>query len=159
MSGGELFALAGRTLVSTVGGAAGPLYGTFFLQLAEELDGNDAVRPEPFGRALEASVLAVGRRGRSTTGEKTMLDALVPGVRAWRATGDGSLLACAIAAAQAADAGRAATASLVATKGRASYLGERSRGHVDPGAASSTLLLEALADAIAQLGDGEGSSR
>ncbi len=158
-SGGELFSLAGRTLVSTVGGAAGPLYGTFFLELAAELDGYDMVRPEPFGRALAASASAVGRRGRSTTGEKTMLDALVPGAQAWLATGDGSFLACATAAARAADVGRAATATLVATKGRASYLGERSRGHVDPGAASSALLLEALADAIAQLGAGEGSSR
>ena len=92
------------------------------------------VRPEPFGRALAASASAVGRRGRSTTGEKTMLDALVPGAQAWLATGDGSFLACATAAARAADVGRAATATLVATKGRASYLGERSRGHVDPGA-------------------------
>jgi phosphoenolpyruvate---glycerone phosphotransferase subunit DhaL len=158
-SGGELFAMAGRTLVSTVGGAAGPLYGTFFLQLAEELDGADTLHPEPFGRALEASVSAVGRRGRSTTGEKTMLDALVPGAQAWIATVDGSFLARASAAARAADAGRAATAPLVATKGRASYLGERSRGHVDPGAASSALLLEALAEAIAQMGDGEGRSR
>ncbi len=142
-----------------MGGASGPLYGTFFLELASELDGTDTLRPESFGRALEAAVAAVGRRGRSTRGEKTMLDALVPGVRAWRATRDGSLRSCASSAARAADAGRAQTAPLVATKGRASYLGERARGHVDPGATSSALLLEALADAIAQLGDGEGSNR
>jgi dihydroxyacetone kinase-like protein len=158
-TGGDLFALAGRTLVSTVGGAAGPLYGSFFLQLAAELGAADVVGPGPFGHALEASARAVGRRGRSTTGEKTMLDALVPGAEAWLATADGSFLDRATAAARAADAGRAATASLVATKGRASYLGERSRGHVDPGAASSALLLEALAEAIGQMGDGDGRSR
>ena len=157
----ELFRLAGRTLVSTVGGASGPLYGTFFLELGANLDGADGPPAEILGAGLRAAVSGVARRGRSTTGEKTMLDALVPGVDAWQevAAGRGSLGACADAAWRAADAGRLATEPMVATKGRASYLGERSRGHVDPGASSATLLMGALAVAIAQVGDGEGANR
>ncbi len=135
------------------------MYGTLFIALGTELDQADQLVAEPFGAAFEASVAAVGRRGRSTTGEKTMLDALVPGVRAWNAAAGASLLDRSRAAAEAAATGCAATASLVATKGRASYLGERSLGHVDPGAASSALLLEALADAIAQLDEEPGVSR
>lgn len=157
-SAAELFGTAGRTLVSTVGGASGPLYGTFFIELGSEVGPVDRLAAEPFGAALEASVAAVGRRGRSTIGEKTMLDALVPGVAAWRAARVPSLLVRARAAARAATDGCAATASVIATKGRASYLGERSRGHVDPGAASSALLLEALAEAVLQLDRG-GASR
>jgi dihydroxyacetone kinase-like protein len=159
LTAAALFSLAGRTLVSTVGGAAGPLYGTFFIALGTELGDEDQLAAESFGAALEASVAAVGRRGRSTTGEKTMLDALVPGVNAWRAAMGMSLLERARAAARAAGDGCAATVPIVATKGRASYLGERSRGHMDPGAASSALLLEALADAIAQLDDDAEASR
>lgn len=152
---------AGQTLVGTVGGAAGPLYGTLLLELAGGLEGAETLEPEPFGGALDNAVAAVARRGRSTTGEKTMLDALVPAVGAWRAAaaGGGDLAACADAARSAAVAGRQATEPLVATKGRASYLGERSRGHVDPGASSSALLLGALAEAIAQVGRGDGASR
>lgn len=158
-TGGELLVLAGRTLVSTVGGASGPLYGTFFIALGTELGDADQLAVEPFGTAFGASVAAVGRRGRSTTGEKTMLDALVPAVDAWRASGTAPLETCARAAARAAADGCSATAALVATKGRASYLGERSRGHVDPGAASSALLMAALADAVGQLGEEAGASR
>jgi phosphoenolpyruvate---glycerone phosphotransferase subunit DhaL len=157
----DLLHLCGQTLVSTVGGASGPLYGTFFLQLSAELKGATSLGTAGFGSALEVAVGAVARRGRSTTGEKTMLDALVPGVAAWRAealTG-ASLEACARAAHGAADDGRVATAPMIATKGRASYLGERSRGHVDPGAASATLLLEALTESITQLGAGPDLSR
>lgn len=160
-SAAALLRLTGQTLVSTVGGASGPLYGTFFLELATELDGTDVFEPDRVGIALAAAVAAVGRRGRSSAGEKTMLDALVPAVEAWRdaASTGGSLAASASAAHRAAEVGRAATAPMIATKGRASYLGERSRGHVDPGATSATLLLGTLAAAIDQLAEGPGASR
>ena len=156
-----LLRLTGQTLVSTVGGASGPLYGTFFLQLATELDETDLFEPDRVGTAIAAAVAAVGRRGRSSTGEKTMLDALVPAAKAWSdaAAAGGSLAASANAAHRAADVGRAATAPMIATKGRASYLGERSRGHVDPGATSATLLLGSLAAAIDQLAEGPGARR
>jgi dihydroxyacetone kinase-like protein len=117
--------------------------------------------PVPSGNALQAAVAAVARRGRSQRGEKTMLDALGPAADAWQeaaAAGD-SLRHCADAAQHAADTGRAATGPLVATKGRASYLGERSRGHIDPGATSATMIIGALADAIAQVGEADGVSR
>jgi dihydroxyacetone kinase-like protein len=156
-SGGDLLVQAGRTLVSTVGGASGPLYGTFFIALGTELGDANELAAEPFGVAFEAAVAAVARRGRSTTGEKTLLDALVPAASAWRESGTVPER-CARAAKAAAD-GCAATEALVATKGRASYLGERSRGHVDPGAASSALLLAALADALVQLDEEAGASR
>lgn len=155
-----LLRMAGTTLVSTVGGAAGPLYGAFFLELASNLDAGDGLQPATVGRALEAAWQAVGRRGRSTTGEKTMLDALAPCAEAWAtaATAAGSLAQCAEAARRAADRGRISTEPMVATKGRASYLGERSRGHIDPGAASAAILIGALAEAIDQL-DADGASR
>jgi dihydroxyacetone kinase-like protein len=159
LSAGALLGLAGRTLVSTVGGASGPLYGTFFIELGTRLGDAEGLGAAPFGAALEASVAAVGRRGRSTVGEKTMLDALAPGVSAWQAARGMSLSERAHVSARAAADGCAATATLVATKGRASYLGERSRGHLDPGAASATLLLEALAEAIAQVDGAAGASR
>ena len=169
--GGELLDLTGRTLVSTVGGASGPLYGSFYLELATALEGHDVAATEAFGEALRAGAAAVGRRGRSSTGEKTMLDALVPAADAWvrEAARGASLSACAAAAGTAAAEGRDSTRDLIATKGRASYLGERSRGHVDPGATSATLLVAALADAARQVeeraggadgtGEGSGASR
>ena len=144
------------TLIKTVGGASGPLYGTFFLRAAGAVDvGTD---PTHHGRALAAAVRAgydgVVARGKAERGDKTMLDALGPACDALdEAVGSGKPLAEALgAAAEAAAAGRDATEPLVARKGRASYLGERSAGHVDPGAASATLLVQAAATALA----GEG---
>ena len=144
------------TLIKTVGGASGPLYGTFFLRAAGALDvGTD---PTHHGRALAAALRAgydgVVARGKAERGDKTMLDALGPACDALdEAVGSGKPLAEALgAAAEAAAAGRDATEPLVARKGRASYLGERSADHVDPGAASATLLVEAAATALA----GEG---
>ena len=169
--GGQLLDLTGRTLVSTVGGASGPLYGSFYLELATALQGLDVAAADAFGDALRAAAAAVGRRGRSSTGEKTMLDALVPAAEAWvrEAASGASLSSCAAAAGKAAAHGRDSTRDLVATKGRASYLGERSRGHIDPGATSATLLVGALADAARQVegrapgadgtGEGSGASR
>ncbi|MGR6964602.1 dihydroxyacetone kinase subunit DhaL [Geodermatophilus sp. URMC 61] len=135
------------TLIKTVGGASGPLYGTFFLRAAGALGGDD-------GRALATAVRAgydgVVARGKAERGDKTMLDALGPACDALdEALAAGKPVAEALgAAAQAAAAGRDATEPLVARKGRASYLGERSAGHVDPGAASAALLVQAAATAL-----------
>ncbi len=139
------------TLIKTVGGASGPLYGTFFLRAASALDGDD-------GRALATAVRAgydgVVARGKAERGDKTMLDALGPACDALdeAVAAGGSLDDALRAAAAAAAAGRDATEPLIARKGRASYLGERSAGHVDPGAASATLLVEAAATALAGRG-------
>jgi len=148
----DLLKLAGMTLVSTVGGASGPLYGTFFLRMggasadATPLDGPALVR------MLRAGQDGVVARGKAAPGDKTMVDAMEPAVAAfdaWLGSG-GDLAAAAAAAAEAATNGRDATEPLQARKGRASYLGERSIGHVDPGAASTALLFRALAEALAE---------
>lgn len=140
----------GMTLLSTVGGAAGPLYGAFFIGMAGALRDRDAaLDADAWAEALDAAVAMVQRRGKAEPGDKTMVDALVPARDALRrAAADGQPLAAALrAAAEAAEAGAEATIPLVARKGRASYLGERSAGHLDPGAVSSALLLAAAADA------------
>ncbi|KTR94813.1 dihydroxyacetone kinase [Microbacterium testaceum] len=146
----ELFKTVGMTLVSSVGGASGPLYGTFFLRMGPALSSDD-VDAATLGAALRAGVEGVVARGKAELGDKTMIDALSPALDAWdAAAADGADAATAAqAAAEAAARGRDATEPLVARKGRASYLGERSAGHLDPGATSATLLLEALRDALA----------
>jgi dihydroxyacetone kinase-like protein len=142
----------GRTLISTVGGAAGPLYGTAFLRAG----GAFAAAAPNVGSTsvlldgLDAAVGGIQALGKSTAGEKTMLDALMPAAAAGRermAAGEDTV-AVVTAIADAAAAGAESTIPMVATKGRASYLGERSVGHKDPGAASSALLLRALADVV-----------
>ncbi|HEY3164841.1 MAG TPA: dihydroxyacetone kinase subunit DhaL [Candidatus Limnocylindrales bacterium] len=149
----ELLRLVGRTLISTVGGASGPLYGTAFLRASAAVAGlaEPATGAAAIGAALEAAATGVGALGKSTTGEKTMLDALVPAATAARSAIDSGANAATVAGAarDAAQAGAEATIPLVATKGRASYLGERSIGHQDPGATSAALLLAALADVVA----------
>jgi dihydroxyacetone kinase-like protein len=153
----ELLKLAGRTLISTVGGASGPLYGTGFLRASLALAGLPADPPPPAGlafvTALEAAAAGIGALGKSTTGEKTMLDALVPAAAAARASLDaGDAVGAVVAAARDAAAdGAAATVPMLATKGRASYLGERSIGHQDPGATSAALLLDILAGVLADV--------
>lgn len=144
---------AGKTLISTVGGAAGPLYGTAFLRAAGALAGEQPSTAAAFVAALEAAAGGIAALGKAAEGEKTMLDALFPAARAAREALDagGDLAAVVAAAHDAADAGVAATIPMLATKGRASYLGERSVGHQDPGATSSALLLGVLAS-IATLG-------
>ena len=147
----ELFKGVGMTLVSTVGGAAGPLYGTFFLRLAPAVGDADSLDAAALATALRAGLDGVVARGKAEAGDKTMFDALAPAVDALdAAVSAGSPLAEATqAAADAAAAGRDATAPLQARKGRASYLGERSVGHIDPGSASTALLLQALAETVA----------
>ena len=139
---------AGMTMVSTVGGASGPLYGTFFLRVATAFGSETSLDAEGFGRALRAGLEGVRQRGKAEVGDKTMLDALTPALDAYDgAAGDG-LEAALAAAGDAAAEGRDATVPLQARKGRASYLGERSVGHADPGATSVTLLLEAARDTL-----------
>jgi len=140
---------AGSALVSSVGGASGPLYGTFLRRTAKALPDEPSVGGAELAEALAAGVAGVRELGGAADGDKTMVDALDPAVTALRdAIGDGADLPAAVArAAKAAEEGARATIPLVARKGRASYLGERSAGHEDPGAASSVLLFAALAEA------------
>jgi phosphoenolpyruvate---glycerone phosphotransferase subunit DhaL len=143
---------AGRTLISTVGGAAGPLYGTALVRASGAIAAlpPDSSGPTALLAGLDAAIIGVQSLGKSVAGEKTMLDALLPAVAAGRdaleAGGDAGSVTRAMA--DAAEAGAAATIPMLATKGRASYLGERSIGHQDPGATSSGLLLRALADVV-----------
>jgi phosphoenolpyruvate---glycerone phosphotransferase subunit DhaL len=145
----DLGKTVGMTLVSTVGGASGPLYGTFFLRTGAAA-GTTTLDAAALGSALRAGAEGVVQRGKAELGDKTMLDALLPAVDAWdAAVADGGSPADAAAAASAAAAtGRDATVPLVARKGRASYLGERSAGHLDPGAASTALLFQSLREAL-----------
>jgi phosphoenolpyruvate---glycerone phosphotransferase subunit DhaL len=140
--------LVATTLISKVGGAAGPLYGTAFLRAATALGSVDELGVAEVTEALRAALGGVVARGKAELGDKTMVDALDPAVRA--AEGEqGSVAAVLSAAADAAATGAESTVPLVARKGRASYLGERSAGHLDPGARSTTLLLRSFADSAA----------
>jgi dihydroxyacetone kinase-like protein len=141
---GGVLKLVATTLISTVGGAAGPLYGTAFLRAATAVGDVPELDAAAVQAALTAARDGVVARGKAELEDKTMIDALTPAVEA--ATGD-SIAGLLAAAADAAERGAAATEPLVARKGRASYLGERSAGHVDPGARSTAYLLRALATA------------
>jgi dihydroxyacetone kinase-like protein len=147
------------TLVRTVGGASGPLYGTFFLRMAPAV-GDDAgpVQAETLVKAFRAGLDGVVARGRAEAGDKTMFDALAPAVEALdrELARSGNLAAALAAATAAAEAGRDATTALHARKGRASYLGERSVGHQDPGATSSALLMVAAAATLPSSAPPEG---
>ncbi|AYG03043.1 dihydroxyacetone kinase subunit DhaL [Gryllotalpicola protaetiae] len=152
----DLFKRTGMALISNVGGASGPLFGTFFLRLGGALGASSSVSSLELASALRAGVSGVTVRGKAELGDKTMLDVLVPALDAWDAAPDpGDVAGAARAAAEAAAAARDATAPLVAHKGRASYLGERSAGHLDPGAASTALLFRALAEALEAPGAAE----
>ncbi|ADO69897.1 dihydroxyacetone kinase subunit DhaL [Stigmatella aurantiaca] len=144
---GALFKLVGMTLLSTVGGTSGPLYGTLFLQMALKTQGKHELAPEELEAALRAGLEGIIARGKAAPGDKTMIDALKPAQEALRqALNQKSSLAEALRRAEeAARTGRDATIALVARKGRASYLGERSAGHQDPGATSAHLLMECAA--------------
>ncbi|WP_437946830.1 dihydroxyacetone kinase subunit DhaL [Sorangium sp. So ce296] len=149
---GALLREVGMTLLSTVGGASGPLYGTLFRDAGHRVAGAAALDLAALAGCLEAGLEGVRRRGKASPGDKTMVDALVPAVDALKAAlsapgaADGAALRDALGrAADAARAGVEATVPLIARKGRASYLGERSAGHQDPGATSCWLLLRSLA--------------
>ncbi len=145
----------GMTLVKSVGGASGPLYGTLFLRMAPAAGGATTLDPETFAKALRAGLEGVVARGKAELGDKTMVDALAPAVDALDAAlAAGEPLADALrAASAAAHEGRDATIPLVARKGRASYLGERSAGHQDPGATSAALLVAAAATGLVEQDD------
>ena len=147
-----LFKQVGMTLVSSVGGASGPLYGTFFLRMASTAGDVDALDGPAFATAMRAGVDGVVQRGKAQAGDKTMFDALAPAVNALdEALAGGARLDEALrVAADAAEAGRDATTAMLARKGRASYLGERSVGHQDPGATSAALLVAAAATALTE---------
>ena len=149
---GALFKQVGRTLISTVGGASGPLYGTFFLRLGTTLGETEDVAPADFARGLRAGLDGIVGLGKASLDDKTMVDAMTPAVEAMEAGAEADLGAALAAAADAAAAGRDRITPLVARKGRASYLGERSAGHQDPGATSATILFEALRDQLGNAG-------
>jgi phosphoenolpyruvate---glycerone phosphotransferase subunit DhaL len=151
---GSVLLLTGSTLISKVGGASGPLYGTAFRQAAKALGDKPEVDLPAVAAALEAALAGVTKLGAARLGEKTMVDALAPAVAAFSAAvaNDASAQDAFAALTDAADAGAQATISLQALKGRASYLGPRSVGHEDPGAASTALILHALRDAAARQG-------
>ncbi len=140
----------GMTLVSTVGGASGPLYGTAFLRAGTAVAGKGELDTADIVAMLEAFLGGIVARGKANPGEKTMVDALTPAVNtAKQALAEGvTAKELAQRAAQAAEEGMKATVPLLATKGRASYLGERSIGHQDPGATSSWLILRSLAEIL-----------
>ncbi|XAS72424.1 dihydroxyacetone kinase subunit DhaL [Micrococcaceae bacterium Sec5.1] len=148
---GAALKAAAMALMSKVGGAAGPLYGTAYLRAATSLGDSTDIDAEALASALAAARDGVVARGKAETGDKTMIDAWTPAVEAAQnaASNGGDVLAVLEAAAEAAEVGAVATDPLVARKGRASYLGERSAGHRDPGAASTALLLRAAAAAAA----------
>lgn len=146
---GALLRTVGMTLVSTVGGAGGPLYGTLFMQMGMAASGKAELSPRDWLEALERGLQGVVNLGKAELGDKTMVDALTPARDALKeALDEGASFGDALRrAAAAAEEGMKATIPMVARKGRASYLGERSAGHQDPGATSSYLLIRAAADA------------
>jgi phosphoenolpyruvate---glycerone phosphotransferase subunit DhaL len=145
---GMILKTVGTTLVSTVGGASGPLYGTAFLRAGTTLAGKHELAPSDVVLGLGAALEGIMARGHAQRGEKTMVDALGPAYDALKATIEAGrpLNEALRAAAEAADQGVQATIPMLATKGRASYLGERSIGHQDPGATSSALFVHAMLD-------------
>jgi dihydroxyacetone kinase-like protein len=151
---GGLLKTIGMALVSTVGGAGGPLYGTLFLQMGTATAGKSELEPTDWAAALDGAVNGVQMRGKAEVGDKTMIDALIPARDSFRtALAEGASFVEALGrSAEAAEEGMRATIPLVARKGRASYLGERSAGHQDPGATSSYLLIKTAADTWSEEG-------
>jgi dihydroxyacetone kinase-like protein len=147
---GAVLKVAGMRLISTVGGASGPLYGTAFRRVGKQLEGYHALADRDVLHALETFLDGIVAIGKAVPGDKTMVDALTPAVAALGMALDGELAIdeAMRRAADAAYAGAVATRPLVARRGRASYLGERSAGHQDPGATSAALIIRALADVV-----------
>ena len=150
---GVVLATVGRALISKTGGASGPLYGTGLRQAAKTLGEDTEVSAVQLGAALQAALAGIQQLGAATEGDKTMVDALGPAVSAYQAVIDagGDLAEATRAAADAAARGLQATVGMQARKGRASYLGPRTIGHEDPGAASTVLILRALASVTAKV--------
>ena len=148
---GEILKTAGMALVSTVGGASGPLYGSAFMKAGMAAAGKTEVNMEDFLKMMDAAVEAVKQRGKAEEGEATMLDAMCPSLRAMQAAyADGKGAAEALKeGVNASWAGAEHTKELIATKGRASYVGERGLGHQDPGATSYSYMLEVIASSVA----------
>lgn len=146
---GRVLVLAGRAIVSKTGGASGPLYGTVLRRAGKALGDAPEVGAAELGLALRAALDGVRELGQAGEGDKTMVDALTPAVTAYETAGD-DLPAAVRAAVRGAEAGAEATVPMQARKGRASYLGPRSVGHLDPGAASTVLLLRALAEVVGE---------
>jgi phosphoenolpyruvate---glycerone phosphotransferase subunit DhaL len=142
---GRVLIMAGRALIAKTGGASGPLYGTGLRRAGKALGDAAEANPAEVGEALAAMLAGIQELGGAAPGDKTMVDALTPAVAAFKAGAPDGLAFAASAAADAAEAGLAATVPMQARKGRASYLGERSIGHEDPGAASTALFVQALA--------------
>jgi phosphoenolpyruvate---glycerone phosphotransferase subunit DhaL len=145
---GSLFRTCAMTLISQVGGASGPLYGTFFLQASRPANGKMTLNHEELCQCFDAGLTGVVNLGKAVLGDKTMVDALTPALAALHPKNGDSLEDAVARAATAAREAAEATVPLIARKGRASYLGERSVGHKDPGAASTALLIEALAESL-----------
>jgi dihydroxyacetone kinase-like protein len=147
---GTIFKTVGMTLVSTVGGASGPLYGTFFMQMGTTCADKVEMTLEEWSSAVDAAMSGVIARGKAQLGDKTMIDALSPALESLKESIAQSkpLVQALEDAATAAEKGCEATIPLVARKGRASYLGERSAGHQDPGATSMSMLMRAMANAV-----------
>jgi phosphoenolpyruvate---glycerone phosphotransferase subunit DhaL len=147
---GALFKIVAMTLIQNVGGASGALYGTFFLQASTAAGAKNELSPSDFGTLLEKGLAGIVLRGKAAVGDKTMVDALQPGVKAYKSSiGAGKDLKQALEnAMHAAEEGLRSTVPIVARKGRASYLGVRSAGHPDPGATSTVLLFRAAAETL-----------
>src|SRR4051794_617912 len=146
---GATLKAVGMALVSSVGGAAGPLYGTLFLQMGAATTGASTLDAAAFADALDAGIKGVQARGKAEPGDKTMVDALLPAAAALREAESAGVVEAVDRAASAAEEGMKATIPMEARKGRASYLGPRSVDHQDPGATSSYLLLRSAADTFA----------
>ncbi len=147
---GNILKTTGMTLISSVGGASGPLYGTFFMRAGMAVPAKEELTAEDFQKMLEAGVEGIISRGRAQAGDKTMIDAWQPALEALKSgLAEGKTIAAAMDdVVTSAEAGLQATIPMQAKKGRASYLGERSIGHPDPGATSTTYILNALREAV-----------
>ena len=149
---GAVLKKTGMTLLSTVGGASGPLYGTAYMEAGKVMAGKTTLSTEDFSAVLDAVIAGIQKRGKAVKGEKTMLDAIMPASDAFKekAAAGADLVTALDAACAAAREGVEYTKTIRATKGRASYLGDRSIGHQDPGATSATLTLETIRDFLKQ---------
>ncbi len=148
---GNILKTTGMALISSVGGAAGPLYGTLYMRAGMSLSGKQELTKEDMVTMLQAAVDGVVQRGKANLGDKTMVDALTPALVAYKETVEvqgGDLVEGLQHAVAAAEQGMKDTIPMLAKKGRASYLGERSIGHQDPGATSSYLILKVLLDSV-----------